>query len=50
LLPKNPQLTDWLLAAGLRHATGDAVELEPLDDQIEYAAHATAVARAIKTR
>ena len=50
LLPKNPRLTDWLIEAGLRHATGESVELSPLDDSTERAAHATAVDRAIRTR
>jgi len=50
LLPKNPVLTDWLIAAGLRHATGTNAELLPLDDRAEASAHATAVERAIKTR
>lgn len=45
LLPKNPWLADILLRWALDHA-GAAVELEPLDDSLEHAAHATAVARA----
>lgn len=49
LLPKNPILTDWLLAAGLRHRYG-ADELTPLSNGIEEAAHASAVARAVATR
>ncbi len=49
LLPKNPVLADWLLAAGLRHRHGD-VELPPLNDDVELAAHRSAVARAVKTR
>jgi CobQ-like glutamine amidotransferase family enzyme len=49
LLPKNPVLADWLLETGLRrrHPT---LTLEPLDNSLEMAAHATAVERAIKTR
>lgn len=49
LLPKNPALTDWLIARGLerRHGT---VELEPIDDGVEHNAHATAVERAVATR
>lgn len=46
LLPKNPQLTDWLLAAGLRHRYGDACELSPLDASLEEAAHENASTRA----
>lgn len=49
LLPKNPALTDWLLAAGLRHRYGEA-DLAPLSNDIEEAAHASAVARAVATR
>lgn len=48
LLPKNPRLADWLIAAGLRRRYGQ-VELPPLDDDLERAAHATAVERARKT-
>jgi CobQ-like glutamine amidotransferase family enzyme len=49
LLPKNPALADWLVARALerRHGT---VELEPLDDHVERAAHASAVNRAVLTR
>ena len=52
LLPKNPALTDWLLAAGLRRRYGDGTlaELAPLSNGIEEAAHASAVARAFATR
>lgn len=49
LLPKNPALTDWLIARGLERRYG-AVELEPIDDGIEQSAHATAVDRAVATR
>jgi lipid II isoglutaminyl synthase (glutamine-hydrolysing) len=49
LLPKNPVLADWLLAAGLRRRHGD-VALPPLDDTAELAAHASAVERAVRTR
>jgi CobQ-like glutamine amidotransferase family enzyme len=50
LLPKNPRLADWLLEAGYEHATGDRIQLAPLDDRIEVSAHDTAVERARKTR
>ena len=46
LLPKNPQLTDWLLAAGLRHRYGRPIDLAPLDDTLETTAHDRAVQRA----
>jgi len=49
LLPKNPVLTDWLLAAGLRRRYGNA-ELAPIVNATEEAAHASAVARALTTR
>lgn len=45
LLPKNPNLADWLIAAALTRRYG-AVDLAPLDDGIERAAHGAAVARA----
>jgi CobQ-like glutamine amidotransferase family enzyme len=49
LLPKNPTVTDWLLAAGLRRRYG-SVDLPPLDDAVERAAHASAVERAYHRR
>jgi lipid II isoglutaminyl synthase (glutamine-hydrolysing) len=49
LLPKNPALTDWLIARGLERRYG-TVELQPIDDGIELQAHATAVDRAVATR
>ncbi len=48
LLPKNPVVTDWLLDAGLRYRHGEG-GLAPIDDRIEQAAHASAVARAEAT-
>lgn len=49
LLPKNPVLTDWLIAAGIR-SRGGSSPLPPLDDSIETSAHASAIARARATR
>ena len=49
LLPKNPALADWLIGAALRRRYGE-VELAPHDDTFEVAAHASATARAVKTR
>ncbi len=49
LLPKNPALTDWLIARGLERRHGTVV-LEPIDDHVELNAHATAVERAVATR
>jgi hypothetical protein len=43
LLPKNPRLADRLILTALRRRYGDAVELQPLDDEPERAAHANAV-------
>jgi CobQ-like glutamine amidotransferase family enzyme len=45
LLPKNPWLADWLLAAALRHRTGEPVSLTPLDDRLEEQAHQSVAAR-----
>ena len=42
LLPKNSWVADWLIATAL----GRAGELEPLDDRLERAAHADALAAA----
>ena len=49
LLPKNPRLTDWLIASGLGRR-GDGVDLPPLNDVMEQAAHAAAMERAVRTR
>ncbi len=49
LLPKNPGFADWLLAGGMARRYGP-VELPPLDDRYELAAHASAVERAVRTR
>lgn len=45
LLPKNPAFTDHLLTAALRSRYPD-VTLAPMDDRLESAAHAAALARA----
>jgi lipid II isoglutaminyl synthase (glutamine-hydrolysing) len=42
LLPKNPRFADHLLRLALRRRHGD-VELAPLDDALEEAAHAAAI-------
>lgn len=49
LLPKNPWFTDRLIAEALARRYGP-VELAPLDDELELAAHATAVHRAHRVR
>lgn len=47
LLPRNPQLADWLLSQSLAHLTGGAVvALQPLDDDLETLAHAVSAQRA----
>jgi lipid II isoglutaminyl synthase (glutamine-hydrolysing) len=42
LLPKNAWLADRLIALALARRTGSEPELEPLDDELEVAAHAGA--------
>ena len=46
LLPKNAWLADHLIATGLEHHHGEKPGLEPLDDGLEDAAHAAALAAA----
>ncbi len=47
LLPRNPWFADRVLADALAHLTGgDPHELEPLDDELERAAHAVSAERA----
>jgi CobQ-like glutamine amidotransferase family enzyme len=48
LLPRNPWLADWLLAAALAHraASEEPVTLEPLPDELERQAHAVSSTRA----
>lgn len=46
LLPRNPQLADWLLARAVAHRTGSVPELAPLPDGFERDAHAVSAARA----
>lgn len=50
LLPKNPQVTDWLLQAGLQHRYGTGAKIAPLDASLEQAAHINARNRAQITR
>jgi len=49
LLPKNPALSDWLVTRALERRYGP-VTLEPLADDFEGLAHASAVGRAVATR
>jgi hypothetical protein len=46
LLPRNPWFADRLLADALAHRTGSEVDLPPLDDSLERAAHAVSSERA----
>jgi CobQ-like glutamine amidotransferase family enzyme len=47
LLPRNPWLADWVLAQALAHAAdGEPPSFEPLDDELERAAHEVAARRA----
>ncbi len=46
LLPRNGWFADRLLADALAHATGGEVELPPLPDELETAAHAVSAGRA----
>ena len=39
LLPKNPQLADWLISHALEQKYGKKIELAPLDDSQEKEAH-----------
>ena len=43
LLPKNPELADWLIGRALARRVGP-VELEPLDDRLAHEAHRVALA------
>lgn len=45
LLPKNPQLADWLIKKALGVKYGKSVELEPLDDSLELSAQKVAIQR-----
>ncbi len=43
LLPKNPQLADWLLQKALEVKYGKEIKLKPLDDSLESQAHIAAI-------
>ncbi len=45
ILPKNPRVADYLIEKALENKTGQAIELEPLDDKIEDAAREVAASR-----
>ena len=46
LLPRNPWLADWLLAAAVEQRTGERPAFDPLRDDLEREAHAVAARRA----
>ena len=46
LLPRNPWFADRLLSEALEHQTGRPIELSPIDDTLERAAHEVAAGRA----
>jgi lipid II isoglutaminyl synthase (glutamine-hydrolysing) len=46
LLPRNPWLADWLLAAAAEHRTGERPAFEPLPDELERQAHEVSAERA----
>jgi len=48
LLPKNAWLADHLIALALARRSGTMTELEPLDDELESAAHDSAYAAAMR--
>lgn len=45
LLPKNPELADWLIKKALEVKYGKEIELKPLDDELETKAHHFAIKR-----
>jgi CobQ-like glutamine amidotransferase family enzyme len=47
VLPKNPHLADYLIASALERRTGRR-DLQPLDDRLEWEAHALAVDKALR--
>jgi len=50
LLPKNAWLADHLIKLGLEHHHGGRIELQPLDDEFESAAHESARRAALSAR
>ena len=48
LLPKNPQLADWLIKKALEVKYGKKITLEALDDDLETLAHTQAVEMVLK--
>jgi CobQ-like glutamine amidotransferase family enzyme len=50
LLPKNAWLADYLIRTGLERTCGGPVDLPPLDDELETAAHRSALEVALSGR
>ena len=50
LLPKNAWLADHLIRTGLERTEGRGIELAPLDDELETAAHGSALTAAVSDR
>ena len=50
LLPKNAWLADYLIETALSRSCGERVELQALDDELETAAHRSALDAAISGR
>jgi hypothetical protein len=48
LLPKNPQLADYLLLLALRRRYGQSASLEPLDDALELQAQQAMARRLLR--
>lgn len=44
-LPKNPHIADWLIAKALEVKYNNHIELQPLDDELEWAAHDFMISR-----
>jgi hypothetical protein len=50
LLPKNAWLADYLIETGLERSYGEGVDLAPLEDELETAAHRSALSAAVSGR
>lgn len=47
LLPKNPELADWLIQKALEIKYGEEVELKKLDDSLEQKVHGSIISRVV---
>jgi len=50
VLPKNPHLADWLIKTALEKKYQRAIDLQPLDDTLEWQTHQIAIKRTHQTR